>query len=143
MWPWSPVKRFERRLRRRERAAYLIRDNLRHERARDQNLTLARTAVDAARDDDAVYERLLGTPEPARLKALLAPTLLMWIRARELLETLAPQDLFAQKHRQLVDLLQSDLDDLATLTRLARIALHRPLTVGEERCVQDVSRRQT
>lgn len=143
MWLWSPVKRFERRLRHRERTAYVIREDLRLQRTRHQNLQLATAAVHAAKDDEAIYERLLHQPAPTRLREILSTELLLWMSVRDTLANLTGRDMLPDQYRQAITELRPRLEDLGTLTRLTRVALHRPLTMGEQASLQELEGRYT
>ena len=69
MWPFqqTPTKRFQHRLLKRLRIAYLVTEDLASHRLVDDNLKLLGKASQHATDDETLYSHWYGTPMPLPL----------------------------------------------------------------------------
>lgn len=132
MFGFGRAARWQRRLRERDRAAYLVREDLTLQRELKANLRLAQRAVFLAKDDEALYERLFRRQPPAPLRQILEAELLLWMQVRDVLADLAGRDMIPDVYRREVERLRPYVEDLSALTNLARTAARRPLSVGEE-----------
>ena len=125
MWFFNPIARFRRRLNRRLRAAYLVEEDLILQRELQKNLKLAQASVALAKDDEAIYARLIGHQPPDALTQILHEELLVWMRIRDALRSLAERDLIPTVYRQEVDQLRPSVTDLYELAARARQELNR------------------
>ncbi len=132
MFGFTKTERMRARLRERARTAYLIEEDLALQRELRRNLGLAERAVIAAKDDPAMYERLLGVPPPVELKRILDVELLSWLRVRDVIRDFVQRDMLPDQYLTEAKNLRPVFSDLVELTLLAETAFKRPLRQGEE-----------
>jgi len=142
MWLRSPASTFRRRLRQRERSAYLIKEDLNLQAELTSNLRLAQKAVALGKDDEAVYERLFKQQAPDSLRRILNAELLLWLSVRDALGSLSQRDMLPDGYRQEAQTLKPRVNDLLTLTTMARALFTRQLRPSEEYELESVLRRR-
>lgn len=121
MWAFNATARFRRRLRARERAAYLIEEDLSLQAQLGKNLQLAIDAVGFVKDDEAMYERLLDKTTPNTLAAKLQEELLRWMHVRDTLRNLSGRDMLPDLYRREIAQLRPDVNALYRLADEVRL----------------------
>lgn len=132
MWLFSGAAAFRRRLTIRVRYAYLIHEDLALQGQLRRNLSFAEHAVAQAKDDQAIYQRLVGAAMPTILSQVLHAELLRWLTIRDALASLAKRDLLPDGYRAEVKTVTPALDTVQALLMIARSATRRPLTLKEQ-----------
>lgn len=132
MFGFTRAERMRARLNDRARSAYLIAEDLALQRELRRNLGLAERAVLAAKDDEAMYERLMGAPPPDALKKILETELLTWLSVRDAIRDFVQRDMLPDMYLREAAKLRLVVQDLYELSLLARSACKRPLHAGEE-----------